>query len=122
MLRPIACRMVRERRRNSTVNGSAYAGGTQGAAPQTAKPPATRQTDGPAFTAAFGGVELAVRASIRTSPTRESLAPARWFDVPKNQAMPRKFNANLTSSSAALATWRYSPQSAALRRAGCLRS
>ena len=31
--------------------------------------------------------------SLGISPTRESLAPVRCFDVPKNLAMPRKFNA-----------------------------
>jgi len=31
--------------------------------------------------------------SLGISPTRESIAPVRCFDVPKNLAMPRKFNA-----------------------------
>ena len=31
--------------------------------------------------------------SAGISPTRESIAPVRCFDVPKNLAMPRKFNA-----------------------------
>jgi len=31
--------------------------------------------------------------SLGIGPTRESIAPVRCFDVPKNLSMPRKFNA-----------------------------